>query len=272
MIYFLLNTERKTLKIGFTDNDVKSRISNLQTGNSDKLTLIGLIDGDLNLEKFLHNLFSNKCENGEWFNFDNELKDFVTCLNINKNHVYELILQKQYKELENLKNNVERVGIAKTIKHANLPEKIKQKLEKNNLIGKLKRNVKNKFLVLKDDDNYEEFDLLQFKAEFYKDSNIFVSEYKLKQVLILFAEKIEEHNNKFKEKSSFESTFIQHVEDNYISQNKPFVVTDVLKELDVKPSSYVKTAARILKRDFNLTAPEVSIVDGKRGRWWNNQL
>lgn len=80
----------------------------------------------------------------------------------------------------------------------------------------------------------------------------------------------DKRNGKFKDYSPFEMLFVEHIEDNYISQNKPFVVTDVLKELDVKPSSYVKIAARILKRDFNLVAPEVSVFKGKRARWWNN--
>lgn len=77
-------------------------------------------------------------------------------------------------------------------------------------------------------------------------------------------------NNKFKDYSPFELIFIEHVQDNYIEQNKPFVLTDVLKELDVKPASYVKTAARVLKQFFKLTSPDVTIYNNKRGRWWNN--
>lgn len=82
----------------------------------------------------------------------------------------------------------------------------------------------------------------------------------------------EEHNNKFKEKSSFESTFVQHVEDNYLTENKPFVLMEVLNELNLQPARYVEAASKILEREFKLKKPtQATRLSGVRRRWWNLQ-
>lgn len=65
MIYFV--TDGEYLKIGYTDNDVESRISALQIGNARKLKLIGVIDGNRDDEATLHYVFRGLRVSGEWF-------------------------------------------------------------------------------------------------------------------------------------------------------------------------------------------------------------
>ena len=57
MVYFI--TDGVNIKIGYTSGSPINRLKKLQTGSSQKLTLIGYIDGNKNKEKELHNKFSN---------------------------------------------------------------------------------------------------------------------------------------------------------------------------------------------------------------------
>ena len=56
MIYFI-KSESGHVKIGHTENNVKDRLASLQTGNQFKLSLLKVIDGDLEQEKLLHNKY-----------------------------------------------------------------------------------------------------------------------------------------------------------------------------------------------------------------------
>lgn len=77
-------------------------------------------------------------------------------------------------------------------------------------------------------------------------------------------------NESFKEKSSFESIFSTHIDDNYITENKPFVLSDVLKDLDLSPAKYAEAATAILERQFKLVKPVAALRrNNTRRRWWN---
>lgn len=64
-VYFI--TDGKYIKIGFTMKDIESRVSQLQTGNPNKLKLLFYVDSDKSFEKFLHKHFAKHKVLNEWF-------------------------------------------------------------------------------------------------------------------------------------------------------------------------------------------------------------
>ena len=85
MVYFI--TDSKDIKIGYTKNDVTKRLKQLQTANTNKLYLLGYIDGPKELEKELHKKFLKykKRHNGEWFSADDEIIEFINKYSILEN-------------------------------------------------------------------------------------------------------------------------------------------------------------------------------------------
>lgn len=77
MIYFINHTEY--LKIGYT-SDINKRITDLQVSCPVKLTLVGLIDGDMVDESALHEKFRKFHSHGEWFTYTKELYQYVQSL------------------------------------------------------------------------------------------------------------------------------------------------------------------------------------------------
>lgn len=78
MIYFLLAEELKRIKIGYTDKpDVYRRIKGLQNFSPSTLKLLGTSEGSADEELALQNRFKNLRVYGEWFDFKDELKQFV---------------------------------------------------------------------------------------------------------------------------------------------------------------------------------------------------
>jgi len=77
MIYFIKVDEY--VKIGFTKN-VNQRIKNLQTGNHRKLELLCEIEGGYYLEKQYHDYFQQYRQQGEWFEYRDELYDTIQIL------------------------------------------------------------------------------------------------------------------------------------------------------------------------------------------------
>ncbi len=76
MIYFIKNIETGRIKIGYSETP-KKRLRELQTGSDSRLVIIKTIKGDLNKEKELHDKFSHLRTNGEWFESDDELLQFI---------------------------------------------------------------------------------------------------------------------------------------------------------------------------------------------------
>jgi len=68
-VYFIQEEETGRIKIGFSEKHPKGRLKEFQTGNSNKLNLIGFIEGTYQDETNLHNEFSEERirESNEWF-------------------------------------------------------------------------------------------------------------------------------------------------------------------------------------------------------------
>lgn len=76
MIYFIKNISNGQIKIGFADSPNK-RLTDLQTGSSDRLVLIKSIEGDRAAEAELHKQFALHRLNGEWFTPADEIVQFI---------------------------------------------------------------------------------------------------------------------------------------------------------------------------------------------------
>lgn len=77
-VYFIGLEGHTAIKIGFTaNNDVSVRLRQLQTGQPQKLYLIGTIDGDRSVEQTLHKELAALRRNGEWFDGGAGLRHLV---------------------------------------------------------------------------------------------------------------------------------------------------------------------------------------------------
>lgn len=75
-IYFVQAHDGEPVKIGFS-RDVKRRINAIQKSNGSRLVTLGLMDGDLDVEKTIHTKFANLRLHGEWFLPGQELLNFI---------------------------------------------------------------------------------------------------------------------------------------------------------------------------------------------------
>lgn len=64
------------IKIGFS-NDVKDRLSSLQTSHYESLTLLGVVNAAICSEAAMHFLHKKDHIRGEWFHSSEELLDFI---------------------------------------------------------------------------------------------------------------------------------------------------------------------------------------------------
>lgn len=76
MTIYFARDEAGRVKIG-TTKDLNARLSGLQTGTADKLTLIRTIDGGEATERWLHNRFRASRIRGEWFGFHPDMLSIV---------------------------------------------------------------------------------------------------------------------------------------------------------------------------------------------------
>jgi hypothetical protein len=67
VVYFIQDTVTMAIKIGFCLRNPEKRLGALQTGNSNRLRLVGHITGSSLHEKLLHKRFSQFHIKGEWF-------------------------------------------------------------------------------------------------------------------------------------------------------------------------------------------------------------
>lgn len=86
MIYFLLAPELNRVKIGYTKNQstLNTRIKSLQTGCPDEIKLLQTIPGGIQKEKQLHKDFEAHNQTGEWFDYCEEIQDFISALGVIK--------------------------------------------------------------------------------------------------------------------------------------------------------------------------------------------
>lgn len=66
-VYFIQADESGPIKIGFTSDDPKKRLAQLQTGNPSVLKLLGSITGTTAIERKFHLDLSEWRLQGEWF-------------------------------------------------------------------------------------------------------------------------------------------------------------------------------------------------------------
>src|SRR6266481_301165 len=76
LIYFFRSGE--LIKIGWS-KEPASRLRELSTGNPN-LELVATMEGNRKSETELHRRFSHLRHKGEWFRFDDEIKDFIKAI------------------------------------------------------------------------------------------------------------------------------------------------------------------------------------------------
>lgn len=91
MVYFI--TDGNYIKIGYTKNNVKKRLKQLQTSSPNKLFILGYIEGDKDTEKKIHKMFYNSIIriNGEWFSPTQDILDYINENNLEDNIYADII-------------------------------------------------------------------------------------------------------------------------------------------------------------------------------------
>tara|TARA_R110000772_G_scaffold238624_1_gene350604 strand:- start:123 stop:596 length:474 start_codon:yes stop_codon:yes gene_type:complete len=74
MIYLVAHLDQ-FVKIGFTKN-INKRLIQLQISSPVKLEVLHLIEGNVSLEKELHQKFKDFRVSGEWFNYDSSILEY----------------------------------------------------------------------------------------------------------------------------------------------------------------------------------------------------
>lgn len=87
-IYFIEMENQNKIKIGYTAKEAKRRMKELQTGQPNKLVLIGTIAGEKDGEAGLHKEFADIRGNGEWFEKTRELCSVISFLIDNQHPWY----------------------------------------------------------------------------------------------------------------------------------------------------------------------------------------
>ena len=82
MIYYVEAVGRGLVKIGFTDIDPTKRLTSLQTGSPDRLTLRAVFVGDRTDEQQHHETWAANRAHGEWFTVCAEMKQFLALASV----------------------------------------------------------------------------------------------------------------------------------------------------------------------------------------------
>jgi hypothetical protein len=78
LIYFVESPESNCVKIGLSQyHTLPLRLSQLQTGNPNRLHFIGTIPGDAVLESMIHDVFRKHRMRAEWFRLEGDLAKFI---------------------------------------------------------------------------------------------------------------------------------------------------------------------------------------------------
>ncbi len=80
---YLIRNSHFEYKIGMTKQNVYKRLKQLETGNSEDLELVKflMVENYKKVEKSLHNHFSHKRINREWFNLNKiDIDNFEKCV------------------------------------------------------------------------------------------------------------------------------------------------------------------------------------------------
>lgn len=79
-VYFVQDTERGLIKVGFTTKEMRGRLKELQCGNPFPIAVLALVQGTRLDEKLLHDRFEILRFRGEWFHPAPELLDYIASL------------------------------------------------------------------------------------------------------------------------------------------------------------------------------------------------
>lgn len=77
---YLISSSDKHYKIGYTKREVKNRLKELKTGNSQNLEVVSIFESKWGnkIETFLHKRFKTKKIDGEWFELsDDDVNNFI---------------------------------------------------------------------------------------------------------------------------------------------------------------------------------------------------
>lgn len=79
MVYFVAagTGKRFRIKIGWTSRSPRTRLSQLQVGNPERLELLGCIPGPQSMEAQLHSDFVSCAVGGEWFRPNDALLELI---------------------------------------------------------------------------------------------------------------------------------------------------------------------------------------------------
>jgi len=82
-VYFIADLEKDVVKIG-TSKNPKFRLKQLQTSNSNRLALLGYVEGNVSKERYLQTYFRKYWLSGEWFKLDkdNSIIDYINSVNL----------------------------------------------------------------------------------------------------------------------------------------------------------------------------------------------
>ncbi len=73
MIYIVRQQSTDFVKIGYTDNMMRTRLTSLQVGNPTLLVVIALYEGSKEVEKELHIKYAEQAVRGEWFTYSDDM-------------------------------------------------------------------------------------------------------------------------------------------------------------------------------------------------------
>lgn len=85
-LYFLANLRAESVKVGYTNN-LKKRVDVLQTGNHDRLEVVGYFSAPRQVEKVIHSIFKESQIVNEWFEYDAKLDSFICVLEDCEAHI-----------------------------------------------------------------------------------------------------------------------------------------------------------------------------------------
>jgi hypothetical protein len=75
MIYFIQSGRSDFVKVGHCAGKPRARLGQLQVGNPEELRLIAVKEGGAREEAVFHERFAHLHVRGEWFRWDDELRD-----------------------------------------------------------------------------------------------------------------------------------------------------------------------------------------------------
>lgn len=91
MLYFITEKDcYKFIKIGYTDNLV-ARLASLQSSNPREIILLGTKEASIADEKELLVKFNHLKVRGEWFNYTEEIKNYLRDILINSKGIKEVV-------------------------------------------------------------------------------------------------------------------------------------------------------------------------------------